>query len=91
MLPLSTGQVGKQNLCCCWTFEGGFRYCDRFACVKLIGSSFFIAYVVTSWASLSTELTRLVPLVGDWIDKYYLECTDDRVHVPSIPYHVKYP
>ncbi|KAJ6842001.1 CSC1-like protein HYP1 [Iris pallida] len=54
-------------------------------------ASFFIAYVVTSWTSLSVELTRLVPLIGDWIGRHCLRCTDDGVHVPSIPYHSEIP
>ncbi|KAJ6823718.1 CSC1-like protein HYP1 [Iris pallida] len=53
-------------------------------------ASFFIAYVVTSWASLSAELTRLFPLIGDWIGRHCSGSTDG-VHVPSIPYHSAIP
>eukprot|EP00262_Sarcandra_glabra_P013895 TRINITY_DN3939_c0_g1_i1.p1 TRINITY_DN3939_c0_g1~~TRINITY_DN3939_c0_g1_i1.p1 ORF type:complete len:718 (+),score=77.48 TRINITY_DN3939_c0_g1_i1:103-2256(+) len=54
-------------------------------------ASFFIAYVVTSgWTSLSSELTRIVPLI-----RYYIgsccSSSSDELQVPSIPYRSDIP
>lgn len=53
-------------------------------------ASFYIAYVVTSWTSLSSELTRVLSLLGEWICGCS-GCSDDEVHVPSISYHSEIP
>ncbi|KAK4598633.1 hypothetical protein RGQ29_015908 [Quercus rubra] len=50
-------------------------------------ASFFIAYVVTSgWTSTSSELFRLIPLIGSLITKP-CKSTDDELVVPTIPFH----
>uniref|UniRef100_A0A2N9J5U9 CSC1/OSCA1-like 7TM region domain-containing protein n=1 Tax=Fagus sylvatica TaxID=28930 RepID=A0A2N9J5U9_FAGSY len=50
-------------------------------------SSFFIAYVVTSgWTSTSSELFRLIPLIGSLITKP-CKSADDELEAPTIPYH----
>lgn len=54
-------------------------------------ASFFIAFVVTSWTSLSSELTRLITLVGDWMGRNCCRCVDNEFHAPSIPYHSEIP
>lgn len=54
-------------------------------------ASFFIAYVVTSWTSLSSELTRLITLIGDWMGRNCCRCVDNEFHSPSIPYHSEIP
>ncbi|KAM3754618.1 hypothetical protein ACB098_03G179600 [Castanea mollissima] len=51
-------------------------------------ASFFIAYVVTSgWTSTSSELFRLIPLIGSLITKPCKSNTDDELVVPTIPFH----
>ncbi len=53
----------------------------------LLQSSFFIAYVVTSgWTSTSSELFRLIPLIGSLITKP-CKSADDELEAPTIPYH----
>ncbi|KAJ0980225.1 hypothetical protein J5N97_008480 [Dioscorea zingiberensis] len=54
-------------------------------------ASFFIAYVVTSWTSLSSGLTCLFALIGNFIRRHCLKCLDDEFHPPSIPYHSEIP
>ncbi|KAK1273656.1 hypothetical protein QJS04_geneDACA007914 [Acorus gramineus] len=55
-------------------------------------ASFFIAYVVTSgWTSLSSELTRTMSLIGDFIKRHCLRCMNSEFHAPSIPYHSDIP
>ncbi|ONK75863.1 uncharacterized protein A4U43_C03F21340 [Asparagus officinalis] len=54
-------------------------------------ASFFVAFVVTSWTSLSLEVTRLVTLVGDWMGRHCCRCMDKEFHTPSIPYHSEIP
>ncbi|KAK1306890.1 hypothetical protein QJS10_CPA10g02073 [Acorus calamus] len=55
-------------------------------------ASFFIAYVVTSgWTSLSSELTRTMSLIGDFIGRHCLRCMNSEFHAPSIPYHSDIP
>ncbi|KAM0951425.1 putative calcium-dependent channel, 7TM region phosphate [Dioscorea sansibarensis] len=54
-------------------------------------ASFFIAYVVTSWASLSSELTFLFTLVGNFICRPCLKSHDGEFHAPSITYHSEIP
>jgi len=50
-------------------------------------ASFFIAYVVTSgWTSVSTELFRIIPLLGSLITKP-CKSPEDEFEVPSFPYH----
>ncbi|XP_050277280.1 CSC1-like protein At1g69450 isoform X2 [Quercus robur] len=51
-------------------------------------ASFFIAYVVTSgWTSTSSELFRLIPLIGSLITKPCKSNTDEEFVVPTIPFH----
>ncbi|KAG9439865.1 hypothetical protein H6P81_020030 [Aristolochia fimbriata] len=55
-------------------------------------ASFFIAYVVTSgWTSLSSELTRILPLLSDFMGQYCFKCIRPKFEVPSIPYHTHLP
>ncbi|WOL15441.1 CSC1-like protein HYP1 [Canna indica] len=49
-------------------------------------ASFFIAYVVTSWTSLSWELNRTIPLIGDLMRRVCSRSNDDELQIPSIPY-----
>ncbi|KAH7833337.1 hypothetical protein Vadar_005251 [Vaccinium darrowii] len=50
-------------------------------------ASFFIAYVVTSgWTSVSTELFRIIPLLGSLITKP-CKSPEDEFEVPSFPYY----
>ncbi|XP_077224000.1 hyperosmolality-gated Ca2+ permeable channel 2.3 isoform X2 [Tasmannia lanceolata] len=54
-------------------------------------ASFFITYVMTSgWTSLSSELTRVIPLIRDYIGRFCSKSTDE-LEVPSIPYHQEIP
>lgn len=56
-------------------------------------ASFFIAYVVTSWTSLSSELTRTMALICNLIGKH-CSCKsdeDDEFQIPSISYHSEIP
>ncbi|KAL0903633.1 hypothetical protein M5K25_028025 [Dendrobium thyrsiflorum] len=53
-------------------------------------ASFYIAYVVTSWTSLSKELTRVIALLGDWISGCS-GCFDDELQAPSMTYHSEIP
>ncbi|KAL6969755.1 hypothetical protein U1Q18_029465 [Sarracenia purpurea var. burkii] len=55
-------------------------------------ASFFIAYVVTSgWTSASTELFRIFPLLGSLMCKPCFASSDDKLEVPSLPYHSDIP
>ncbi|KAG0468548.1 hypothetical protein HPP92_017876 [Vanilla planifolia] len=53
-------------------------------------ASFYIAFVVTSWTSLSSELTRVFALLGSWMGGCS-GCLDDELRAPSIPYHSEIP
>ncbi|PKU72157.1 CSC1-like protein HYP1 [Dendrobium catenatum] len=53
-------------------------------------ASFYIAYVVTSWTSLSKELTRVIALLGDWIGGCS-GCFDNELQAPSMTYHSEIP
>lgn len=64
---------------------------SRFSLLKhralALQASFFIAYVVTSgWTSVSTELFRIIPLLGSLITKP-CKSPEDEFEVPSFPYH----
>uniref|UniRef100_A0A1D1XSZ1 Putative membrane protein C2G11.09 n=1 Tax=Anthurium amnicola TaxID=1678845 RepID=A0A1D1XSZ1_9ARAE len=51
-------------------------------------ATFFITYVVTSgWTNASSELTRMMPLIGDFIGRHCSKNVDDEFHAPSIPYY----
>ncbi|XP_047311873.1 CSC1-like protein HYP1 [Impatiens glandulifera] len=51
-------------------------------------ASFFISYVVTSgWTSTSSELFRLFPLISSFINGTCFGKNEEKVNVPSIPYH----
>ncbi|XP_022881021.1 CSC1-like protein At1g69450 [Olea europaea var. sylvestris] len=53
-----------------------------------VQASFFIAYVVTSgWASTSSELFRLIPLIWSLLRKPFSEPTTDEFEAPSFSYH----
>lgn len=55
-------------------------------------ASFFIAYIVTSgWASLSSELFRLTPLLCNYFRRIFSGTAGDKFEVPSIPYHSEIP
>nr|CAD1819461.1 unnamed protein product [Ananas comosus var. bracteatus] len=65
----------------------------RLAVVVPAQASFFIAYVVTSWTSLSSELTRTMALICNLIGKH-CSCKsdeDDEFQIPSISYHSEIP
>ncbi|XP_073107245.1 CSC1-like protein HYP1 [Elaeis guineensis] len=64
---------------------------SRLAVVVPAQASFFIAYVVTSWTSLSSELTRMILLIVDLITRNCSRCKSDEVQIPSIPYHSEIP
>ncbi|XP_074574853.1 CSC1-like protein HYP1 [Curcuma longa] len=53
-------------------------------------ASFFIAYVVTSWTSLSWALNRTIPLIGDLVTRHFSR-SKDEFDIPSIPYHSEIP
>ncbi|MQL91078.1 hypothetical protein Taro_023684, partial [Colocasia esculenta] len=51
-------------------------------------ATFFITYVVTSgWTNLASEMTRLIPLIGDFIGRCCCKNAVDEFEAPSIPYH----
>ncbi|GMP30627.1 hypothetical protein CsSME_00005205 [Camellia sinensis var. sinensis] len=55
-------------------------------------ASFFIAYVVTSgWTGTSNELVRLFPLICNFIKRRLSGKAGDDFEVPSIPYHSQIP
>lgn len=64
---------------------------SRLAVVVPAQASFFIAYVVTSWTSLSLALTRFLPLIIDLITRNCSRCKSDELQIPSIPYHSEIP
>ncbi|XP_008780953.1 CSC1-like protein HYP1 isoform X1 [Phoenix dactylifera] len=64
---------------------------SRLAVVVPAQASFFIAYVVTSWTSLSSELTRMIPLIVDLITRNCSRCKSDELQIPSIRYHSEIP
>ncbi|KAK7307086.1 hypothetical protein VNO77_39833 [Canavalia gladiata] len=50
-------------------------------------ASFFITYVVTSgWTSVSSELFLIIPFIINLITRPFTS-SDDKVEVPSFPYH----
>ncbi|KAG6493906.1 hypothetical protein ZIOFF_048909 [Zingiber officinale] len=53
-------------------------------------ASFFIAYVVTSWTSLSWALNRTIPLISDLVTRHFSK-SKDELDIPSIPYHSEIP
>lgn len=62
-------------------------------------ASFFIAYVVTSgWTSASSELFRIIPFLGNLLQKCCCCCckksdndAEEEFEAPGIPYHVDIP
>lgn len=65
----------------------------RLAAAVPAQASFFIAYVMTSgWTSLTSELARVLDLIGDFIGRHCCsQKKDDDFHVPNIPYHKDIP
>ncbi|CAA3012851.1 CSC1 At1g69450 [Olea europaea subsp. europaea] len=64
------------------------NYPARLAVAVPAQASFFIAYVVTSgWASTSSELFRLIPLIWSLLRKPFSEPTTDEFEAPSFSYH----
>ncbi|URE12336.1 hypothetical protein MUK42_04539 [Musa troglodytarum] len=64
---------------------------ERLAVAVPAQASFFIAYVVTSWTSLSWELNRTIAFIGDLISRRCSKTNDDDFQIPSIPYHSEIP
>ncbi|ERN06500.1 CSC1-like protein HYP1 [Amborella trichopoda] len=54
-------------------------------------ASFYISYVVTGWASLSSELTRIFPLIGDCFERHCSKKSVEEFDLPSIGYHKEIP
>ncbi|XP_050228945.1 CSC1-like protein HYP1 [Mercurialis annua] len=55
-------------------------------------ASFFISYVVTSgWTSLSSELFRLIPLLGSFSCRLWAKKDDEEFEVPSLSYSSEIP
>ncbi|XP_077211494.1 hyperosmolality-gated Ca2+ permeable channel 2.3-like [Tasmannia lanceolata] len=65
---------------------------QRLAAAVPTQASFFISYVMTSgWTGLSSELTRVIPLIGDFIGGCCSKSKDDEFTAPSISYHKQIP
>ncbi|XP_042465397.1 CSC1-like protein HYP1 [Zingiber officinale] len=64
---------------------------SRLAVAVPAQASFFIAYVVTSWTSLSWKLNRTIPLISDFISRHCCRRKDDKFEIPSIPYYSEIP
>ncbi|CAD6267229.1 unnamed protein product [Miscanthus lutarioriparius] len=54
-------------------------------------ASFFIAYVVTSWTSITSELTQITALFCHLWGKCAKCCKRDGSKAPSMPYHSEIP
>ncbi|KAJ1266036.1 hypothetical protein BS78_08G120400 [Paspalum vaginatum] len=54
-------------------------------------ASFFIAYVVTSWTSITSELTQTAALFCNLLGKCATCCKRDDSKSPSMPYHSEIP
>ncbi|KAH9313797.1 hypothetical protein KI387_022424 [Taxus chinensis] len=51
-------------------------------------ATFFITYVLTcGWTGLSLEITRLCPLVADFIRRNFSKGIEDEDYAPAFPYH----
>ncbi|XP_015956899.1 CSC1-like protein At1g69450 isoform X1 [Arachis duranensis] len=60
---------------------------ERLAVAVPAQASFFITYVVTSgWTSVTSELFRIIPLLGSLITRPF-SSPDDEFEVPSLPFH----
>ncbi|MED6180298.1 hypothetical protein PIB30_008793 [Stylosanthes scabra] len=60
---------------------------ERLAVAVPAQASFFITYVVTSgWTSVSSELFRIIPLLGSLITRPF-SSPEDEFEVPSLPFH----
>ncbi|XP_072951862.1 CSC1-like protein HYP1 [Typha angustifolia] len=64
---------------------------ERLAVVVPAQASFFIAYVVTSWTSVSSELTQTLSFIGHLLGRHCSSCKGDDFKIPSIPYHSEIP
>ncbi|CAA7393498.1 unnamed protein product [Spirodela intermedia] len=65
---------------------------ERLAVAVPAQATFFITYVMTSgWTNLSSEVTRMKPLVGDFIERHFSKCCGGEFTVPSLPYHRQIP
>ncbi|XP_062203953.1 CSC1-like protein HYP1 [Phragmites australis] len=64
---------------------------SKLAVVVPAQASFFIAYVVTSWTSITSELTQTAPLLCHLWGKCARCCKRDNSKAPSMPYHSEIP
>ncbi|KAL6622526.1 hypothetical protein ACP70R_032405 [Stipagrostis hirtigluma subsp. patula] len=64
---------------------------SRLAVVVPAQASFFIAYVVTSWTSITSELTQTAALLCHLWGKFAKCCKRDDSRAPSMPYHSEIP
>ncbi|KAJ0980363.1 hypothetical protein J5N97_008618 [Dioscorea zingiberensis] len=55
-------------------------------------ATLFITYVLTSgWASLSSEVLQLFPLIWNLLKRYIFRINNEQYSVPSFPYHTEVP
>ncbi|XP_039140092.1 CSC1-like protein RXW8 [Dioscorea cayenensis subsp. rotundata] len=55
-------------------------------------ATFFTTYVLTSgWASLSSEVMQLFPLIWNLLKRYIFQINSDQLSIPSFPYHTEVP
>ena len=59
---------------------------------SLMQATFFTTYVLTSgWASLSSEVMQLFPVIWNLLKRYIFQINSDQLSIPSFPYHTEVP